>query len=111
VLGHVGERLLGDAVEHGLELGREPVGQAEVEVDGDPGVLLEALGMLAQGLGEAPVVEHGRPQGAHQAAQHPGLLAEPLLDPLQDLVGPWSSRISPSAASRPRTSLSRLRAR
>jgi hypothetical protein len=50
-------------------------------------LLLEPLGVLAQGLGEAAVVEHGRPQGAHQVAQHPGLLAEPLLDPLQHLVG------------------------
>jgi len=43
--------------------------------------------VLAEGLGEAAVVEHGWPQGPHQRAQHPGLVAEPLLDPLQHLVG------------------------
>jgi hypothetical protein len=43
--------------------------------------------VFAQGVGEASVVEHGGPQGAHQPTEHLGLLAQPLLDRFQDLVG------------------------
>jgi hypothetical protein len=88
VLGHVVQRLLGDPVQDRLDLGRQAGFQPEADVDGDPGLLLEPHGVLAEGLAEAAVVEHGRPQGAHQVAQHPHLLADALLDRLKDLVGP-----------------------
>jgi len=68
MLGHVRQRLLGDPVQDGLQLWRQTRVQAQPDVDGDPVLLLEPLHVLAQGLGEATVVEHGWPKGAHEVA-------------------------------------------
>jgi len=75
-------------VQDRLDLGGQAHLQPEADVDGDPGLLLEPHGVLVQGLAEAAVVEHRRPQRAHQVAQDPRLLAKALLDALQHLVGP-----------------------
>ena len=87
MLGHVVERLLGDPVQDRLDL----LGQAHLRPrptsTAIPVSCSNRVACSPHGLVEAAVVEHGRPQGAHQAAQHPHLLAEALLDPLQHLVG------------------------
>jgi hypothetical protein len=111
VLGHVGQRLLDDAGQDRLQLRGQPPVQPQGHVDGGSVLPLEPLGVLVQGLGEAAVVEHGRSQGAHQVAQDLGLLAQPLLDALQDLVGALELAITASDPARPSRSASRLRAR
>ena len=69
VAGDVGQRLLGDAVEHELRVGAE-LGQPglDVHVDLELGVLGDALAEHAQRAGQAEVVERLGPQPAGDPA-------------------------------------------
>ena len=100
MLDHVRERLLDDPVDRRLDLERQPLAdRAGLEVDGDAGLLAEALRQALERRQEPEVVEHLRPQldrepahvlqgGDDQLAQCGNclrcLLALELLEPEQD---------------------------
>ena len=69
MLDHVRERLLDDPVDRGLDLEREPLAdRAGLEIDGDAGLLAEALRQTLERRYETEVVEHLGPQLDRQPA-------------------------------------------
>jgi hypothetical protein len=98
VLEHVGQRLLGHAVDDELGLRRE-VGQARLDVDGDlqARVLGHALAQHVQGAGQPEVVERLGTQHAGDAADLLEAAARGLLG-LQDLRAGRVGRVLGGAA-------------
>ena len=62
VLDDVRQRLLHDPVERGLDVARQPVADARLELDPHPGLLGEGLAQALERGDEAEVVERLRPQ-------------------------------------------------
>ena len=67
--GHVGQGLLGDPVEDDLLVLGEPLGQPGAEGAVDPRLLAHHLDVVTEGADQAPLLEHGRPQGGHDPPQ------------------------------------------
>src|SRR5829696_8916108 len=57
MLGDVGESFLGDPVQHRLLCSGQPLGQAGLDTAGDPRLLLEGLGVVAEGRRQPPFVQ------------------------------------------------------
>jgi hypothetical protein len=69
VLAHVVEGLLGDPVQHRLQVGGEPALEAGRDGAGHPAGRLEGPHLVVQGHLQALLVEHGRAQLGHEPAQ------------------------------------------
>jgi hypothetical protein len=75
-LDDVGEGLLGDPVQHRLLGSGQPAREVAVDAAGDPGLLLEALDVVAEGRRPPPLVQGRRAQLDHDPPQGGDLAGE-----------------------------------